>query len=125
MTVTTLIFPVKDSYKKIGSNGLVFRACTSMKKTGKQNKEYAENFEGMFFDCITFDNNIINTIRAAAKDKKGIDIDAYAEVNIWTSKTNVEHKDIVFRITGATIHEKKNTADNGEWVEITSDNNPF
>ena len=125
MTISALIFPVKDTSKKIGNNGLVFRACTSMKKSGKQSKEYAENFEGMFFDCITFDNNVINTIKKAAKDKKGIDIDAYAEVNIWTSKNNVEHKDIVFRITGAKVHEKKSTADNGEWVEITTDKNPF
>lgn len=124
MTVSTLIFPVKDSYKKIGSNGLAFRACTSMKKTGKQSKEYAENFEGLFFDCITFDNNVINTIRTAAKDKKGINIVAYAEVDIWTSKANVKHKDIIFRITGAAIHEKK-SADNSEWLEITSDNIPF
>lgn len=119
MTVTALIFPVKDTYKKIGTTGLAFRACTSMKKTGKQSKEYAENFEGMFFDCITFDKGVIDTIRAAAKDKKGIDIDAFAEVNIWTSKTNVEHKDIVFRITGATIHEKKNTSSSDEWTDIT------
>lgn len=125
MTVTTLIFPVKDTYKKIGSNGLSFRACTSMKKTGKQSKEYAENFEGMFFDCITFDKGVIDTIRTAAKNKKGIDINAFAEVNIWTSKTNVNHKDIVFRITGAAIHEKKNNSDNGDWVEITSDEAPF
>ena len=106
MTITTLIFPVANTAKTIGSKGLAFRACTSVRKSCKQSEDKKENYEGMFFDCKTFDKAVIDVIYKAAADKKGIDIDAFVEVNIWTSKNGVEHKDLVFNITGAKVHEK-------------------
>lgn len=106
MTVTTLIFPVSNSAKTIGKNGLAFRACTSLRKAGKQSEEKAANYENMFFDCKTFDKAVIDVIYKAAANKKGIDIEAYAECNIWISKNGIEHKDIVFNITAAKEHEK-------------------
>lgn len=112
MTVSTLIFPVANSAKTIGKTGLAFRCCTSVRKSGKQSENKQDNYIGMFYDCKTFDKAVIDVIYKAAADKKGIDIDAYAEVNVWTDKNGNERQNIVFNITGAKVHEKAAKADN-------------
>ena len=106
MTVTTLIFPVSNSAKTIGRNGLAFRACTSVRKSGKQSENKKDNYIGAFYDCKTFDKAVIDVIYKAAKNKKGIDITAYAEMNVWTDKEGKDRQNIVFNITGAAVHEK-------------------
>lgn len=111
MTIKALIFPVPKSGRTIGQNGLAFRCCTSVRKSGKQSTEKGENYIGSFYDCKTFDKSVINTIRKAVSTKKGIDITAYAEMNVWTDKNGKEHQNLVFNITCATEHEKTTTTD--------------
>lgn len=112
MIITTLIFPVANTAKTIGKTGLAFRCCTSVRKAGKQSENMAENYIGAFYNCKTFDKSVIDTIYKAASDKKGIDITAYAEINVWTDKDGRERQDIVFNITGAAVHEKANKTAN-------------
>lgn len=112
MTITTLIFPVANSAKTIGKSGLAFRCCTSVRKSGTQSENKQDNYIGAFYDCKTFDKSVIETIYKAAADKKGIDITAYAEMNVWTGKDGKERQNIIFNITGATIHEKANKTAN-------------
>ena len=112
MTVSTLIFPLTGSAKTIGKTGLAFRCCTSFRKSEKQSENKQDNYIGMFYDCKAFDKSVIDVIYKAATDKKGIDIDAYAEVNVWTDNTGNERHNIVFNITGAKVHEKAAKTDN-------------
>ena len=112
MTVSALIFPVVGSAKTIGKTGLAFRCCTSVRKNGKQSENKMDNYIGMFYDCKTFDKSVIDIIYKAVADKKGIDIVAYAEVNVWTDKTGNDRQNIVFNITGAKDHEKADKTDN-------------
>lgn len=115
MTITTLIFPVANSAKTIGKTGLAFRCCTSVRKSGKQSENNQNNYIGAFYDCKTFDKSVIDTICKAAANKKGIDITAYAEMNVWSDKEGKDHQNIVFNITGATVHEKANKTANWQF----------
>lgn len=108
MKVTALIFPFGE-IKTIGKKGIAFRCVTSCRKAGKQSEKEEENYISRFYDCKTFSPDVAKVLNASydeAKSKyKGIDIEAYAEINQYTDKNGNHRENVVFNIQSANIHK--------------------
>lgn len=108
MKVTSLIFPFGE-IKKLGKKGITFRCVTSCRKAGKQSDETRDNYISKFYDCKTFNPDVIKVLYTAYNENThkyaGIDIDAFVEVNSYTDRNGNERENMVFNIQTAKLHE--------------------